>query len=196
MKRLYLVRHGAVEGGEGRAVGHVDLPISSAGRGAMEALAASWRGPAPDRLFASDLRRATESARILSARLGIAPEVDPRLRELSFGDWDGLSWDEIHRRDSRRMADWGERWWELSPPGGETFDDLSRRVLAWFHELEGAGVVVAVAHGGSLRALLAALLDLPRGEIFELRLDCSRVSALHREGGNWVPLSINQPRFF
>lgn len=196
MKRLYLVRHGEVEGSEGKAVGHLDLPLSHRGARSMGVLAASWRGPAPDRLFTSDLRRAAESAQILAAQLGIAPIPDPRLRELSFGKWEGFSWNEIHHHYGPHLAAWGERWWELAPPGGETFNDLSRRVLAWFRELEEGEVVAAVGHGGSLRALFAALLDVPRGEIFDLRLDHSHVSALLAEGGSYVPLFMNRRRFF
>jgi broad specificity phosphatase PhoE len=196
MKRLYLIRHGEVEGSDGKAVGHLDLPLSPYGTKRIEALTASWRGPAPDRLFTSDLRRAAESAQILAAHFGVAPIAEPRLREISFGAWEGLSWDEIHRRDGRHLAAWGERWWELAPPGGETFNDLLRRVLTWFNELEEGEVVAAVAHGGSLRALFTALLDLPREEIFNLRLDHSHVSALLLEGESYVPLFVNRARFF
>jgi alpha-ribazole phosphatase len=195
VKQLYLVRHGKVEGADGRAVGHLDLPLSALGARTIEALASTWHGPAPDRLFTSDLRRAVESAQILATRFEVAPIADPRLRELSFGDWEGFSWDEIHRQFGRSLAAWGERWWELAPPGGETFDDLSRRVLAWLHEQEKDEVVVAVVHGGSLRALLAALLNLPRDEIFSLQLDHAHVTALLIERECSVALFVNQPSF-
>jgi broad specificity phosphatase PhoE len=195
MKRLYLVRHGEVDGGEGKVVGQLDLPLSDAGMKTIAGLADSWCGPPPDGLFTSDLRRAAESARILATRMGVAPRVDPRLRELSFGDWEGLTWEEVHRRSGGRLAAWGERWWEVAPPGGETFADLSQRVLAWFREVEAGEVVVAVVHGGSLRALLATLLDLPRGEIFNFRVDCSHVSAVGVEAGSYMPLFLNRPGF-
>jgi broad specificity phosphatase PhoE len=195
MKRLYLVRHGEVDGGDSKVMGHLDLPLSDAGRKAIAGLADSWCGPPPDGFFTSDLCRATESAHILATRLGVAPRVDPRLRELSFGDWEGLTWEEVHRRNGGHLVTWGERWWEMAPPGGESFAELSQRVLAWFREVEAGEVVVAVVHGGSLRALLAALLNLPRSEIFNLRVDRSHVSALAMEAGSWVPLFLNRPRF-
>jgi len=195
MKRLYLVRHGEVEGCAGLAMGHLDLPLSRAGAGQIEALAGSWHGPTPDRFFTSDLRRAVESARLLAARTGGEIVEDPRLRELSFGEWEGLSWDEIHRRDSRRLAAWGEDWWEVAPPGGETFAGLSRRVLSWFHELRDGETVVAVSHSGCIRAFLTALLGLPRSDVFDFALDHAHVSAVTGEGGTASLLYRNLSRF-
>lgn len=176
--KLYLVRHGEAEGSEGRAVGHLDLPLSELGTCNVEALAASWQGPTPVRLFASDLRRATDSARILAARLGAEPVIDARLREVSFGDWEGRSWNEIYESDRQRYDAWTERWWEVAPPGGESFADLAVRVHAWFQDLGGGEDVIAVAHGGSIRALLVELLAIPRERAFELQLSPARVSAV------------------
>ena len=197
MKRLYLVRHGETVGSAGLAVGQTDLQLSPEGVREVETLAASWRGPAPDLLVASDLSRAARSAQILAARFGGFPTFDPRLRELSFGDWEGQPWDEIHRDDPGRLAAWGERWWEVAPPGGETYAQLARRVRAWFAELtpRAGEVVVVVAHGGSLRALLAALLDLPPAELFQRHLDLAHVSALGAAGGRFNLLYYNQARF-
>jgi len=192
--KLYLVRHGEAEGSAGRAVGHLDLPLSAAGARDIETLAATWQGPAP-RIFTSDLRRAVESARILGVRLGVEPVVDARLREVSFGDWDGQLWDEVHQRDRDRLEAWGGRWWELAPPGGETFTDLSRRVLAWLRELPEEEAVMAVAHGGSIRALLAELLAMSRERVFDLHLAPARVSAVEVAGGGCELLFLDRDRF-
>lgn len=177
--KLYFVRHGEAEGSEGRAVGQLDLPLSDLGARNVEALAASWQGPPPDRLVASDLRRATGSARILGNRFGIDPLIDARLREVSFGEWEGRSWDEIYQNDRQRYDAWSERWWDQAPPGGESFTDLGRRVHDWYGELEeGGDTIVVVAHGGSIRALLVELLAIPRERAFELALAPARVSAV------------------
>jgi broad specificity phosphatase PhoE len=195
MSRLYLVRHGETAGSEGLALGHTDLPLSPAGVRSIEALAATWSGPAPGRLIASDLARAALSAEILAPRLGVAPAFDPRLREMSFGDWEGRPWDEIHRHDRERLQAWGDRWWENAPPGGEPYAGLKRRVLAWHAELAAGEVVVAVAHGGSLRALLGALLGIPDDRIFELGQDYAHVSAVDLTPKGWEPRYLNQGRF-
>jgi alpha-ribazole phosphatase len=192
--KIYLVRHGEAEGSEGLAVGHLDLPLSTLGARNVEALAASWQGPPPDRIFASDLRRAAESARIFAARFGKSPVTDPRLREVSFGEWDGRSWDEIYERDRQRYDAWTERWWDLAPPGGESFADLSRRVLAWYRELREEETVLAVAHGGSIRALLAGLRVIPRERAFEVDLNPARISAVEVTAGVSRLLFLDQDR--
>lgn len=194
--KLYLVRHGEAEGSEGRAVGHLDLPLSDLGTRNMEALAASWQGPSPVRLFASDLRRATGSARILAARLGIELIIDARLREVSFGDWEGRAWDEVYETDRQRYDAWTERWWDVAPPGGESFADLARRALAWFQNVRDWGDgddVIAVAHGGSIRALLVELLAIPRERAFDLQLSPARVSAVEIEDGRCESLFLDRP---
>jgi broad specificity phosphatase PhoE len=193
--KIYLVRHGEAEGSAGRAVGHLDLPLSAAGARDVEALAAAWQGPAPGRIFTSDLRRAVESARILGARFGAEPAVDARLREVSFGEWDGRAWDDVYERDRERFEAWSGRWWELAPPGGESFADLSRRVLAWYRELAGEEIILAVAHGCSIRALLAELLAIPRERAFDLELAPARVSAIEVAGGTCELLFLDQDRF-
>lgn len=194
--KLYLVRHGEAEGSEGRAVGQLDLPLSGLGARNVEALAASWQGPLPVRLFASDLKRARDSARILAARFGIEPPdliVDARLREVSFGDWEGRAWDEIYENDRQRYDAWSERWWDLAPPGGESFADLAERVLAWFRDLGEGEDTVVVAHGGSIRALLVMLLAIPPERAFDLSLSPARVSALEIEGGGCELVGLDLP---
>jgi broad specificity phosphatase PhoE len=191
--KLYLVRHGEAEGSAGRAVGQLDLPLSDLGTRNIEALAASWQGPTPVRLFASDLRRATDSARILAARLGFEPVIDARLREVSFGDWEGRAWDEVYESDRQRYDAWTEHWWDVAPPGGESFADLARRTLAWFRDLEKGEDVITVAHGGSIRALLVELLAIPRERAFDLQLSPARVSAVEVKDGRCELLVLDQP---
>ena len=190
--KIYLVRHGEAEGSEGLAVGHLDLPLSALGARNVEALAVSWQGPLPDRIFSSDLRRAAESARIFAAQLGGSPVIDPRLREISFGEWDGRSWDEIYESDRHRYDAWSERWWDLAPLGGESFADLEARVLAWLRELKEEETVLAVAHGGSIRALLAGLRVIPRERAFDLDLNPARISAVEVTAGVASLLFLNQ----
>jgi alpha-ribazole phosphatase len=186
-----MVRHGAAEGAEGRAVGHVDLALSAAGRRAVERLAATWQGP-PPRLVTSPLRRAAETAALLAAAWRIpAAEPEPRLAEMRFGEWDGRRWDEIHAADGARLAAWGERWWQAPTPGGEGFADLERRVGAWWDEWTAAGegggaggaATIAVTHAGPIRALLAARLGVPRDELWDLAVGTARATAVEAAPG-------------
>src|SRR5689334_17090678 len=127
---LVLVRHGHVERTSGRCVGHTDVALSATGGAQIERLADGW-AHVPTMLYASDLARASSSAAILCDRWGLTPCLDARLRELSFGAWDGRTWDEIHARDAGRLDAWAGDWVGTRPPDGESFVDLMRRVAAW-----------------------------------------------------------------
>ena len=194
---VFLVRHGLAERGGGCAVGHLDPPLSDEGAASVRRLAASWQGPPPDAVFASDLRRASETARLLAEAWGLsveAVEADARLREMSFGEWEGRPWKEIETADAARFAAWSGSWWSARAPGGEGYPDLASRVQDWLTDLLAGPpgrTVVAVAHDGSIRALLAQAGDLPREKIFHLQLDHAHVSGIF---GNKV-LFVNAARF-
>lgn len=181
--KLYLVRHGAVEGGEGLCMGRHDAPLSEEGRSSLLRLAESWASPNA-RLFASDLLRARDSAGVLAEAWGCDVAIDARLREMDFGAWDGRTWAELEREDGPRLAAWMGDWVGARARDGESFRDVGERVEAWAAEAlaPGGGDAVVVAHAGSLRALLCHLLPWPMERAFQLRLDHGRASGL-RLGG-------------
>jgi len=186
---LHLVRHGEAEGAAGRCVGQCDLPLAPRGRADVARLAAEWHAP-PARIWTSDLARARASAEILAASMGLTARVtvDARLREMSFGAWDGREWAALEREDGAALAAWMARWDEAATPDGESFGDVIARAGAWLADAvaqaRAAGVdrVAVVAHAGSIRALLAHTLGLPRASTFRLRLDHARVSTLSVAG--------------
>lgn len=179
--RLFLVRHGAAEGTDGLVVGQVDLPISVRGAASVTRLAESWREVTPTRLISSDLERALATARILNRKWRLPIETDARLREMDFGDWDGRLWDTLQEEDRIRLDAWMADWQRRSAPGGEAFTDVENRAAAWLDELWPAitgETVIAVAHGGTIRAILCRVLGLDLGRAFHLYLDHGRVSAI------------------
>lgn len=182
---LFLVRHGAASNVDGRIVGQVDVPLSEAGAASIRDLAATWSGPNPARVWASDLARSRESAKLLADHFGVAVSTDPRLREIDFGNWDGARWEEIRENHRPVLERFMDRWFEESPPGGETYATVEARAIDWLQEVwddSGGPPVVAVAHGGTIRAILRHTLALPIERIFHLHLHHGRVSAL---GTSW-----------
>jgi broad specificity phosphatase PhoE len=106
------------------------------------------------------------------------PRLDARLRELSFGEWEGRTWDEIHASDAARLDAWASDWIGTRPPGGESFIDLVDRVTAWIDDVRAAataGDVVAVAHAGSIRAALCAAGMVPAARALEVPIDYAQV---------------------
>ena len=113
-------------------------------------------------LLTSDLARAADTAAPLGRALGLAPVVDARLRELHLGAWQGLTGQEARERFPDEHAAWraGD---DVPRGGGETYLQAGERAAACVREhLPAAGTLVAVTHGGTARAALGVLLELPQ----------------------------------
>ena len=112
-------------------------------------------------LLTSDLARARDTAAAVGAAAGLAPVEDARLRELDLGRWQGLTSDEARERYPEEHAAW-RRGEDTPRGGGETYRQAGERAAAAVLEhLPTAGTLVAVTHGGTARATLAVLLELP-----------------------------------
>jgi broad specificity phosphatase PhoE len=161
---LLLVRHGETDWNrDGRWQGHSDTHLNDLGRKQAARLAAELDGV--DVVYSSDLARARETAEILAARLELPVQVDPRLRERSFGTWEGKTGPEIEADFAGAHA----RWLAGGPGAddAEPFDDFAARVQAFLGEVverHPDETVLVVAHGGSIRVIhaLAQGLDYVR----------------------------------
>ena len=114
-------------------------------------------------LWSSDLDRASETAEIVGARIGLEPRRDPRLREANRGRWEGRLLEDVARDEPEAYRAWiraGDDW---RFPGGESLREQQRRVSECVEAIRGSGELpaLAVAHGGSIRVMLC--LSDPRG---------------------------------
>lgn len=159
--RLILVRHGETDWNrEGRLQGGQDIPLNELGRRQAAEAAQRLRklvgDPAALPFIGSPMARARETMDILRAELGLAKggyRLDERLRELTFGSWEGKTWREV-RKSERELASARERdKWGFVPPGGESYRMLAERVRPVLAELTAETVIVS--HGGVARAVLA-----------------------------------------
>ena len=156
MARLWFVRHGqSTWNAEGRWQGQADPPLSALGRVQAERLAERLAGAGIVLLAASDLARARETAEVVAARLGLAPVVDPALREHDVGAWSGLTHAEIEQRFPADLAAFLGGDLALRPGGGESRLALRARVQAALARLaaRGSQPLAVVSHLGVLRAL-------------------------------------------
>lgn len=169
-RRIFVVRHGETDWNlVGRLQGGHDIPLNDLGCEQAASAARVVERLAGDvaRLdyVASPLSRTSQTMSILRAELGLPPDHfrrEPRLKEISFGRWEGATWQELKRRDPGAIAQRREDPWHFRPPGGESYAELSTRVMTAIGELTGNTVVVT--HGGVVRAMLHALTDMPAGE--------------------------------
>ncbi len=160
-----LWRHGRTAwNGENRFQGHLDIPLDEVGRGQAARGAALLAGLRPHLLASSDLQRARDTAEELARLTGLAVAVDAGLRETSGGRWEGLLATEIAETDAAAYAAW-RGGADVAAGGAETRSQVADRATAAIARLlesvaDGQTLVVAT-HGGTARALMGRLLDLP-----------------------------------
>jgi alpha-ribazole phosphatase len=125
-------------------------------------------------IYASDLKRALETAEILAEPHHLTVETLPGLREIDFGHWEGLTFAEI----SEKYKDLADKWYsapaEVQIPGGETFFQLKERIYTTILELvekHDQETIVVVTHAGPIRALVCALLNIDLNYAFRIRQD-------------------------
>ena len=158
-RELYLARHGKCQL-EGVLLGQYDTSLSGEGRRQAQALADRLTHSRIERVVSSGLRRAVRTAEAITERLHIGLEQDARLNEISYGSWDGLSWEEINRGDSLTARRKLDDWWSVTAAGGEAHADFYERVLRAWESIRDhpAQVTVVVAHC----AVNAVLIELAR----------------------------------
>ena len=182
MTRFWLVRHGAlVEEARNRCYGSLDFALSETGREQMARAAAYLAREPISAIYTSSLCRAIESARIVAARASTPIHGVPDLREMNFGDLEGLTYDEIATRHPDIYRRWMNTPTEVLFPGGESFREMRARVLGAFAAIqaESEGQTVAiVTHGGVIRILIAWALGMPDNCLFRLAQDHGAVSLL------------------
>jgi broad specificity phosphatase PhoE len=171
---LYYVRHGETDWNvAGRLQGWHDPALNAVGRRQAAVCADILRdlieregcSPLDYGYVTSPLQRARQTAEIMRAALGLAPgeyRVDPRLREIGFGEWEGLTLREVRSRAPQALAARERDKWAFVPPGGESYAQVALRMREWYEALNGNTVVIA--HGGTARALIAVLGIAPPAE--------------------------------
>ena len=194
MTTLLLVRHGETDWNrDGRWQGHADTPLNERGREQARALAARLDGEPIAAVYASDLARARETAEIVAASLGLEVRVDPRLREIHFGGWEGLTSAEIEQRFPEEVARWRADDGANAFAGGETYARMGERVVDALSEIAAAHptqTVLVILHGGPIRGLLAHAAGITYGEQRRLRAHLANcdVVRVHVEEGLFTPL--------
>ncbi len=167
---LVLVRHGETAWNrETRIQGHTDIPLSDHGRWQAVQVGLALRGEGLHAVYSSDLLRASDTAREIAVTTGLPLITDLGLRERHFGQFEGLTHDEIMSRYPEEGRRWRMRDPSYGPQGGEALVDFYGRVIDTAHRLVAAhpGQTIAlVAHGGVLdcfyRAATHVGLQAPR----------------------------------
>jgi len=161
---LYFIRHGETDwNAEGRLQGQRDIPLNDLGRVQAEEAGIILKAihPNPEDLdwWVSPLGRTRETAERVRTAIGLHPpdyKLDDRLKELTFGRWEGMTWKEVRRADPAGAAARERDKWSAVPPDGESYKMLEARVKG-FLDTAIRGPSVLVSHGGVARVLMAML---------------------------------------
>ena len=179
MRRLLLARHGqSVSNAIRRFQGAQDVALSPLGMRQAEALGQAVSRRAIAHVYVSPFVRARHTAAIALSGLGLPLTVVDDLRELSLGEWEGCTVEEIRTRPGDPYARWVRDPVQCPPPGGEPLADVQARVLRAVERITAAHPngddVLIVSHGGVISALLAHCFGLPLSSIWRIAVaNCS-----------------------
>lgn len=192
--RIYLVRHGEIAGsGEFRYNGQTDVPLTPRGLDQYQVLADRLSGKPVSACYTSDLSRCVQGARIICAQWGLEPVLKTELRELNFGNWEGMTWNELV---DQFPEEWQARLDDIvgyRVPGGESLHDLQTRLMPAIAEISDrhrGEEVVVVAHGGVNRVILLSALGAPFSSMFRIEQDygCLNIIDYYADGHPVVKL--------
>jgi len=158
MSRVFFIRHAKTDMA-GRFCGHSDPDVNARGLMQLSQLAHLLSAEAIDEIYSSDLRRAKSTAEAIAAARNIPLSLRPALREIDFGRWEGLNWEQIELRDPDYARKWIAGYPQLSAPSGESFQSFEERILQEVNHLldSSRGPMAVVTHAGVLRVVLRHL---------------------------------------
>lgn len=191
---IYVIRHGQTDwNAEGRLQGQKDIDLNDFGRSQATANGEELCGLIDDRVaefdfVSSPMARTRETMERLRTAMGLDPKAyrtDERLRELSFGDWEGFTLKEVRKTEPEKLAARAQQKWSFIPPGpdAESYEILSWRVGAWLKSV--TGPTVCVCHGGVIRTLFrlvgdmseddAATIPIPQDQILMIDTELNQI---------------------
>ena len=182
MARLLLVRHGDTElNSAERYWGASDVTLSAVGLGQAERLRNRLATERIDAVYSSDLKRALVTAETIASGHKLEVITCPELREINFGQLEGLTFDQISQLYPEVARLWMERNPRLKYPGGESLDELNSRVSSYMSRLEKHAeeeTILIVAHSGVLRTLVCQLLGIELRHRWQIRLDLASLTVM------------------
>lgn len=189
---IVFLRHGETNWNvEGRLQGQRDISLNDNGRAQGKRNGEAIRAAVPDiadfDFVASPLERSRETMEIARLAMGLDPSafhLDDRLREITFGDWEGFTLAELRATHPDLVAARERDKWSFLPPGGESYEQLSERVQGWLATI--SGPTMAVSHGGVGRVLRRYLLDLDPQAAVTMSFPQDQAMLIKNSSTEWI----------
>lgn len=194
---FFLVRHGeTLSNIERRYQGWTESPLSPQGLLQAEQTGFYLSGMGITALYCSDLLRAQKTAQTIGASCLLRPIVNPLLREINFGKWEGLTFAEIGATWGNVMSRWLDDPFSRAAPDGETLEKVCTRMLAFLEALTDEAPehqrIAVVSHGGSIRVLLHHILGYRREGLWDIKVDNASISLIQKEDGLYRVIYCNR----
>jgi broad specificity phosphatase PhoE len=196
MTRFILVRHGQTEWNRNeRFRGRADIPLNETGLAQAEAtgkrVASEW---IPSAIYTSPLSRSVKTAEAIARHFGLAVQVHPGLADIDYGEWQGLSPEEVNQRWPEQIEAWYNQPEKAQIPGGENLETLRKRAMQTVHELskthEGETMVL-VGHTVINRIILLGVLGLGNEKFWRIKQDTCAINVFEVEEGEFTLVSLN-----
>jgi broad specificity phosphatase PhoE len=178
VSRVLLVRHGDIAADMNRYWGQTDVPLNVHGLAQAEKVGKRLAGEDIGVIYSSDLKRALDAATVIAESHHLSVVPCPELREIGFGQCEGLTFDEMRKRYPSTESIWTADGREVSFPGGESVLALTERLTTFAERLrcESCGTALVVAHAGSLRVLVCCLAGLELSAWREMHIERASLS--------------------
>jgi broad specificity phosphatase PhoE len=194
--RLILIRHGETEWNATlRYQGHANIPLNAQGRAQARTTGARLARYGATALYTSDIVRAAETAEAIGAVVGLVARPMRELREIDVGQWEGLTPEELYRRFPEHMEAFDRDPARTVRLGGESYAQLQERALVALNTIHNAHpgdeVVLAVTHGGTIRALLCHIIGLDLAHFGRMWIDNGSLTELRHGAHGWRLVRLN-----
>jgi alpha-ribazole phosphatase len=181
--QLYLVRHGQTDWNlKHRFQGQTDIPLNKTGEDQVQKIAQRLSKIKIDAIYSSDLKRTVQTADcIIASHHKVKCITDPRWRELSFGEWEGLTYDEIKAREPELLEKWQTDPLNAAAPKGETLQQLATRVDSALDDLRADHAdqtVLLTVHGGTIQALVCLALGVELKHYWQFAVSSASLSEI------------------
>lgn len=195
LTRIYLVRHGeTVWNAESRAQGSINIGLSDIGKVQAKVLAERMRSYSIDHIYASDLDRAYETAAVLGEIFDLKVQKYNDLREMSFGEWEGLTHEEIQLQYSHHYRVWRNSPHTAVIPKGEKLIEVQNRGLKAIYNIANKHKnqnTVIFSHGTIIKAVLLGILDMDLSNFYKIKQDNVSINRIDFKPYGPVVVSMN-----
>jgi len=198
MTEIIIARHGQTEWNVGEVFrGRADIELDETGVKQAELLAEYLSNAKIDAIYSSPMKRALKTAKAIASHHQLDVEIAPGLIDFNFGEWQGLSHQEVKEKYTELYKQWTNTPHKVRMPAGETLDDVRKRATGVVNEVIARyeDTVVLIAHRVVNKVLICALLGLDNSHFWDIRQDTCGITTFNYENGRFILTEHNNTSY-